>query len=300
MTSNATTVYNYRLYCNTESCNVTVWNTVAPTVCPNNNTHSINSNSLTIIGQVNSQFVTIKEESTPTGGNFGSTTIVFNANANTSTDKIVYWPYPISSMETKFFVNSENIGDSVDILIAPNLKIGIITAPFTMPTAWTSQNYTVGNTVTYTHPLFGSIVYTCILNTVNNELPINTVYWQQGFQLSVNSTVLQYINVGYHINLNDNITINQNLGRVIYINNTTQKIYVELAPSVNFDGSTLLLVSMTIYIIKDFYLGINDIVAIGQKKIGGTYVPANLIIVVRYHNTTNVNKKFSGSVDYTY
>jgi hypothetical protein len=42
-------VYKYRYYCTTEATYVYKWDTTTPTVCPNNNGHTINSASITII-----------------------------------------------------------------------------------------------------------------------------------------------------------------------------------------------------------------------------------------------------------
>ena len=46
------TVYQYRLYCETEDAYVEVWDTEAPTVCPNNNGHTIDTDSITVIDKI--------------------------------------------------------------------------------------------------------------------------------------------------------------------------------------------------------------------------------------------------------
>ena len=76
--------------------------------------------------------------------------------------------------------------------VGANTPIGVLTSNVTPATAWTSQNYTVGQTVTYANPnpIFGTQVYTCILNTVANDLPSVTTYWQPGFALAVSPTVI--------------------------------------------------------------------------------------------------------------
>lgn len=50
----ARVVYNYRLYCNTESNYVNSWGQSIPTLCPHNSTHSINSNNITIVDTISS------------------------------------------------------------------------------------------------------------------------------------------------------------------------------------------------------------------------------------------------------
>lgn len=46
-------VHRYRVFCETEQTNVYTWDTVQPTVCPNNNTHTINTGSIAIIDNIN-------------------------------------------------------------------------------------------------------------------------------------------------------------------------------------------------------------------------------------------------------
>lgn len=48
------TVKNYRCFCNTESAYVYTWSTTAPTTCPNNNTHTIDPNSIVVVDSVSS------------------------------------------------------------------------------------------------------------------------------------------------------------------------------------------------------------------------------------------------------
>lgn len=52
----STTVVNkYRLYCNTEATHVYAWDTSAPTTCPNNDQHNIDTNSVTVIDTVSEE-----------------------------------------------------------------------------------------------------------------------------------------------------------------------------------------------------------------------------------------------------
>ena len=45
------TIYKYRIYCTTETNWVYVYDTNAPTVCPTNSGHTVNSSSVTVIDQ---------------------------------------------------------------------------------------------------------------------------------------------------------------------------------------------------------------------------------------------------------
>lgn len=66
------TVYKYKIYCNTESLWVEGWDTVVPTNCFNNNGHTIDTNFTTQIDLVKSNDVNII--STDTYGNIGDVT----------------------------------------------------------------------------------------------------------------------------------------------------------------------------------------------------------------------------------
>lgn len=54
------TVNRYRLYCNTESAYVYSWNTIVPIVCPNVNTHSIDTTTITIIDSASNSNINLK------------------------------------------------------------------------------------------------------------------------------------------------------------------------------------------------------------------------------------------------
>jgi hypothetical protein len=49
------TVNRYRVFCETEQTNVYIWSTLPPIVCPNNNTHTINTDSIVIVDNINTK-----------------------------------------------------------------------------------------------------------------------------------------------------------------------------------------------------------------------------------------------------
>jgi hypothetical protein len=62
-------VNRYRIFCKTEQTNVYVWNTLKPTVCPNNNTHLINIDSIVIVDDINttqSEITNLNSDNTQT------------------------------------------------------------------------------------------------------------------------------------------------------------------------------------------------------------------------------------------
>jgi hypothetical protein len=144
------TVYKYRIYCVTEAQNVYAWNATPPTTCPNNTAHTINANSISIVDQRASNIVKIKQESTPTGGNFRAETFVLTAATGPGmTVMQKSWPINISTLQVSFTTDSSNQGDTVTVECPSNLPIGAIT-----------QNVTAGDTVINVSP---SVITTVML-----------------------------------------------------------------------------------------------------------------------------------------
>lgn len=129
-------VYQYRIFCNTESQNVYQWGTVAPTTCPNNTAHSINPNSISVVDQIASNAVKIQSESVPTGGYFRSETFKVIAAGNTTTASQFVWPFNISLLMVSCTTTSEHEGDSITAEVPSNLTVGAIT-----------QDVSIGDTV---------------------------------------------------------------------------------------------------------------------------------------------------------
>lgn len=54
-----TTVNRYRIFCNTENAYVYTWDTSPPTTCPNNNTHTVDISSVTLIDSVSEDTISL-------------------------------------------------------------------------------------------------------------------------------------------------------------------------------------------------------------------------------------------------
>jgi hypothetical protein len=64
------TIYLYRIYCNTEEKLVEAYGKTTPTVCPNNNAHSIDSGNIIVLSSVSSQKTIITQDNNSTGDNY--------------------------------------------------------------------------------------------------------------------------------------------------------------------------------------------------------------------------------------
>ena len=124
------TVFYYKIWCTTDSQYEYVWLEDEPTVCPVNNTHTVDLNSISIENEVNTNEIKIQEESVPTGGNFMAEcrTIICATGPGSVTEYEVIRPFPINALNITLVTTDENEGDECDLCVAPNTVIGVITA----------------------------------------------------------------------------------------------------------------------------------------------------------------------------
>jgi hypothetical protein len=122
------TTSKYRLFCVTENANVSGWGDATPTVCYNNNTHTINENSIQVIQTVASNEVTIKEDSIIVNRNARIEGIYFTNVASYVSQEISYvFQYPTSMYSYTFSVDDTNKDDEITIAINENTTMGLIT-----------------------------------------------------------------------------------------------------------------------------------------------------------------------------
>ncbi len=290
-----TTLYKYRIYCITDSKYEYIWAETEPTTCPTNTAHTIDSNSITIVETREPEEIKIKEEITPTGAHFAATTIKINAIQNTITSSTISFPFPISALSIEFVTTTDHYEDIINMVTGKDTIIGNIVANVSPATAWTSQNYTEGQTVTY-----NSKVYTCILNTVSNEVPTDTTYWQHGLRVPVSQSVIDNTSIGYFIKLDD-LTNNDDTERIIKIDTTNNYIYVEINPTNSYLAATPTYIRQSVYTIRNYDIGPAWEHEIGASKIGGSYIPANVLVTIEYDNkSVTTDKVLIGRVEYLY
>jgi len=124
------TLYRYRLYCTTTDTYQFVWGISAPTKCPEDGSHSIDTTSISIIKKIDSNQVSIKEENIPTGGHYQATTVSFEGMTGATGTVFLEdksWPFPINAMNISCHSTEENMGDTIDVAIAPDTIIGALT-----------------------------------------------------------------------------------------------------------------------------------------------------------------------------
>ena len=299
-----TTIYIYRVRCLTDNVDeqwILKSNDPVPTTCPTNTAHEIDHTQTTITNIIEENQVVVKEESTPTGGHFGSRTMHIDAAKGTVTQTSMHWPFPVSALTLEFITTSQHTGDCVSLGIGKDTIIGVLMAPITPATPWTQQNYTVGDAVTFSTQKFGLRTYTCINNTTNNDIPTNTYFWKHGFKLHVSPTVVQHSAIGFWLKLFNGINITE-YTQVIHLNKETCTVFIEKSPSIAFSPAPIpTYIMQCVYLIKDYELGEPWKQDIGKSKIGGSYILADTLVTVEYLNHSNdEDKVLIGSVEYLY
>lgn len=124
-----TTIYKYRVYCNSDTRYETAWGETEPLTCPVNTNHTIDRSKTVIIDTITQSIVQIKDEDIATGGNYQCATILLEAPPHTTTTKDVSWPYPVSVFSITFNTSPDHEGTILNSIAAPDATIGAIVAP---------------------------------------------------------------------------------------------------------------------------------------------------------------------------
>lgn len=133
------TIFKFRIYCLTENNYNYTWDSIEPTKCPNNTEHIIDLNSITVLDEVKSNAVSIIQQKN-TGEFYRAESRKVIAPVGLSNHDFVF-PYDISVLTVGIDTKVENKDDIVNVLIAPNTIIGVLTQT-------TQENDTENNSIT--------------------------------------------------------------------------------------------------------------------------------------------------------
>ena len=123
-----TTINNYQIYCTSESQWVNTWGTTVPTTCANNTAHTVDSNSVQIVGALSSQTVNLNNEITPTGGHYQCCTKSFDINTLSTSSLTFSFPIPVNILDGWLTSVDNQKNDIVTVYLAPDTVIGVITS----------------------------------------------------------------------------------------------------------------------------------------------------------------------------
>lgn len=119
--------------------------------------------------------------------------------------------------------------------------------------------------------------------------------------LDVQDSVLENTQIGYEVNIFDG-TNDDPLGRVLAIDKINKQITVETATVNAFLSATPSFIKQNIFFIKRVILPGAYVTTIGDDIIGGSLLPANTVLRIRYKNVegTAVGKTFAFLMEYKY
>lgn len=118
--------------------------------------------------------------------------------------------------------------------------------------------------------------------------------------IDVAQSVIDNVSLGYCLKLSDG-TNEDDLGRVVAIDKGAKQVTVETATVNAFAAATPTYVKQTIQMAPHVELTDGHIMSIGESKIGGSHIPANTVIRLRYNNVPGGGtKRFSVCFEYLY
>lgn len=285
-------IYQFRLYCNTENIYKTVWNKSSPSICPSDDKHSIDQNSIVIIDQKLDDVTSSSQETLKTGRNFKLDKFKIFATKNSVTTNNFTFPFPINIMNFNITTNQEHIADKLTIQTFPSV-VGVLTSSTSSSSLWQSQNYIVNNLVRYKgidDDRFG--LHKCIVNTVSSENPSNTAYWEkQTTTINVSKNAISSVQIGYNIVLDDNVH-SDDIGYVILINNDNNTIVVSGTPTNDYSTSPTTNIKTSMVIFDNIELCYPLNYAIKQSTTNGIYIDKNTTIQTTYKNKSVDNDKY--------
>jgi len=235
------TIYQFRYTCSTENKSIFHWNETPPIVCKNDG--SSISNMVSVDQRSTNEFKVI-EESVRTGGHFKVNSYLICATGATGAMSYNEFTYKndrsILSMQVIPGVGCE--GDSVEVIVAPDTPIGILSATGTS-----------GAT-----------------------------------SFDVNSTVIDNLERGYFVKITNGVDTDD-CGEVLGVDSISGTIDMDIPTTQIFAPGSYILQS--VYMGDQFNLPPPGRYPIGEGKIGGSYLPANKPIGVKYYKTDGDDKK---------
>lgn len=241
----STTLNKYRYYCQDEQKLVYQWASTNPTRCPNNDKHSIDNESITIVDSVSTNTVVIKDSiSGETQEYFmleGFNKSVTQSGLNKFT--IVY-PFPICVYHVNLKPSTENIGDVVD-------------------------------------------AYTVIYITLASSFSNNYVVFDD-------ISIISMMPRGTFLSNNDKI-----IGRLVNVDSNTSRVYLDRVIDQNVKYMTND-VEFRLYLVHNVSIHNTNNILVGDGKVGGKVINANLPIIITYDNISNSDKRFAFDIQYLY
>jgi len=114
--------------------------------------------------------------------------------------------------------------------------------------------------------------------------------------INVSPTVLEYINVGYEVNITNGIS-NIIMGEVIAIDKVNNTLILSIPATENINAGSYL--QMTVHNIYNIHL-VPGITHLASKHIESSFLPKNTVARLQYTNNGNTEKTFIFYFEYMY
>jgi len=254
------TVYRYRIYCNTEAQWKYVWGPTPPVACPTDTAHPVNPDSISIIDEVSTTELKIKEVTAPSGqppvgGYYRLKSQAFDALANSTTTSSFVYPYPVGILSGTLKTDLTHTGDIISIGAAYDTTVGTIAADV-------------------------------ITNDVVIPVPPSVL-------------AVPYIRTGGHIRLTDGKTSTPYIP-IATINMNTNVICLASGIPSGYLAASPTYIQVAVIFCDAVEIGVPGDYTMGKSNIGGTYVPPGVAFRITYVNNGNTDKRISLRYDFYY
>lgn len=300
-------IRHYRVYCNTDSRFVNGFMNITsglPTVCFENSSHTIDTTKTDLLEIIHNTY----------------TPCVKHWKLDCATDGIVYYfdsadnTIPKCPIDNTHTINSSQVVESIH-----NDKRSIKEASKPMNGFFRVESIKIevseneSKDVDYSWPFPIAPLSVMILpNALHRgdiytvEVSPNKIVGAIGANvnigdtvLTVSSTVMEHIQVGFPCNLFDGVN-SEDLGFVIDKDYAASTITVQTASTRAFSAATPTYVRLSIRFLGPHTIGRQGQQHLGTSKIGASYIPANEIVRINYQNQSPHKKTIYALVEYLY
>ena len=251
----------YKVYCTTEGKWVeTGFLESPPTKCPIDGSHDIDLDSITEIETRESNVMITKEDESGTQGIWKSKNVEMQCSASTVSWKTMSFAYPVRVYDMIVYPSAENIGDHFEVFAPYNIDIGSATG--NASDSLILEDLSIGDSV-----------------------------------IKVSPVLLSSVKIGFQSRIQDTNGYND-LGEIISKTNESITVSKPLTKEYKVSDSSKILFSNE-RIQKHRIMNAQNI-HIGSGKRGGTLLPSNTVIMIKYYNSTDSTKTFFGTFGMDY
>ena len=286
------TVSKYSIYCNTEATFVEGWGVAPPTVCYNNNTHSVDTNQITTLETVTNinaselqiinkyKIFCVTENTFVEGWGDTEPTTCYNNTSHTVNLNSIQLVESVSRSEVRIKEDSA--------IVSRNVKI----VPIVFDNVASNTSQTQSFTFQYVTSMYSYMFMTDDFNkgdsitiAVNPNTPLGLItsdITSGDMVISPPAPLFAFGQNGFNVTVSDG-TNTSDLGEIISMDSMSQTITVEQAADNNFSSVNTVLY-MTYYNMRNLIIGPPQCYRFGDDVIGGAAVPVGTTVTFTYTN----------------